>query len=199
MVRRDAADVRLLTRNGLDWSSRYPGIASAVGKLRCRSCLLDGEYSGQPIIADTIAVHACRYALQGYTAPLRRQCGDRLLDVPPLRVSVQAAAPASARPQVRDKLSDRIIDRGLARVVFEAGSDRLLDAVDEARVHPHELLARPGRVLVTGLRCGTAGPRGRRASVFVPRPSRFAGDVDGGDGGGDGGRPAWQRDRRRRA
>jgi len=43
MARRDAAGVRLLTRNGLDWSSRYPGIASAVGKLRCRSCLLAGE------------------------------------------------------------------------------------------------------------------------------------------------------------
>src|SRR5262252_7750319 len=43
MARRDAAGVRLLTRNGLDWSSRYPGIASAIGKLRCRSCLLDGE------------------------------------------------------------------------------------------------------------------------------------------------------------
>jgi len=43
MARRDAAGVRLLTRNGLDWSRRYPGMASAVGKLRCRSCLLDGE------------------------------------------------------------------------------------------------------------------------------------------------------------
>jgi len=35
--------VRLLTRNGLDWTRRYPGIAAAVGELRCRSCLLDGE------------------------------------------------------------------------------------------------------------------------------------------------------------
>jgi bifunctional non-homologous end joining protein LigD len=38
-----AAPMRLLTRNGIDWSKRYPGIASAVGKLGCRSCLLDGE------------------------------------------------------------------------------------------------------------------------------------------------------------
>jgi bifunctional non-homologous end joining protein LigD len=43
MARRDAAGVRLLTRTGIDWSSRYPGIASAVNHLRCRSCLLDGE------------------------------------------------------------------------------------------------------------------------------------------------------------
>jgi bifunctional non-homologous end joining protein LigD len=43
MARRDGAGVRLLTRNGLDWSRRYPGIAAAVKELRCRSCLLDGE------------------------------------------------------------------------------------------------------------------------------------------------------------
>jgi hypothetical protein len=35
--------VRLFTRNGLDWAERYPGIAAAVGKLSCQSCLLDGE------------------------------------------------------------------------------------------------------------------------------------------------------------
>src|SRR5262245_31416266 len=44
MVRRDpAAGVRLLTRNGHDWSGRYPLIATAVGALRVRSCLIDGE------------------------------------------------------------------------------------------------------------------------------------------------------------
>jgi bifunctional non-homologous end joining protein LigD len=43
MARRGAAGVRLLTRNGFDWSSRYPAIASAVKYLRCQSCLLDGE------------------------------------------------------------------------------------------------------------------------------------------------------------
>jgi len=30
MARRDAAGVRLLTRNGLDWSNRYPSIAAAT-------------------------------------------------------------------------------------------------------------------------------------------------------------------------
>ena len=43
MARRDAAGVRLLTRNGLDWSRRYPAIAAAVAALSCRSCLIDGE------------------------------------------------------------------------------------------------------------------------------------------------------------
>jgi bifunctional non-homologous end joining protein LigD len=43
MVRRDPAGVRLLTRNGHDWTQRYPLIAAAVGALRVRSCLIDGE------------------------------------------------------------------------------------------------------------------------------------------------------------
>jgi bifunctional non-homologous end joining protein LigD len=34
MARRDAAGVRLLTRNGYDWATRYPAIAEAVDKVR---------------------------------------------------------------------------------------------------------------------------------------------------------------------
>jgi bifunctional non-homologous end joining protein LigD len=43
MARRDAAGVRLLTRNGIDWSGRFPLIAGAAGDLPVRSCLIDGE------------------------------------------------------------------------------------------------------------------------------------------------------------
>ena len=43
MVRRDDAGVRLLTRNGHDWSERFPLILEAAGLLRARSCLIDGE------------------------------------------------------------------------------------------------------------------------------------------------------------
>ena len=43
MARRDAAGVRLLTRNGINWSSRFPLIVQAVGALKVRSCLIDGE------------------------------------------------------------------------------------------------------------------------------------------------------------
>jgi hypothetical protein len=39
MARRDpAAGVRLLTRNGYDWTARYPLIRQAVDRLRVRSC-----------------------------------------------------------------------------------------------------------------------------------------------------------------
>jgi ATP dependent DNA ligase-like protein len=43
MVRRDPAGVRLLTRNGYDWTGRFPRIAAAVEALRARSFLIDGE------------------------------------------------------------------------------------------------------------------------------------------------------------
>jgi ATP-dependent DNA ligase len=43
MARRDAAGVRLLTRNGHDWASRFPLIVEAVTALKAGSCLIDGE------------------------------------------------------------------------------------------------------------------------------------------------------------
>jgi bifunctional non-homologous end joining protein LigD len=43
LARRDPVGIRLLTRNGHDWSPRYPAIVEAVNHLKVRSCLLDGE------------------------------------------------------------------------------------------------------------------------------------------------------------
>jgi bifunctional non-homologous end joining protein LigD len=45
VARRDSVSVgiRLLTRNGHDWASRYPLIVQAVSRLKARSCLIDGE------------------------------------------------------------------------------------------------------------------------------------------------------------
>jgi bifunctional non-homologous end joining protein LigD len=43
MARRDPISIRLLTRNGHDWSPRYPLIVEAVNQLKLRSCLIDGE------------------------------------------------------------------------------------------------------------------------------------------------------------
>jgi len=33
----------LLTRNGLDWTAKYPDIAAAIGALNCRQAYVDGE------------------------------------------------------------------------------------------------------------------------------------------------------------
>jgi bifunctional non-homologous end joining protein LigD len=43
LAQRDGAGVRLLTRRGIDWTTRYPSIVAAVAALACRSCLIDGE------------------------------------------------------------------------------------------------------------------------------------------------------------
>jgi bifunctional non-homologous end joining protein LigD len=43
MARRDPIGIRLITRDGHDWSPRYPLIVEAVNRLKVRSCLIDGE------------------------------------------------------------------------------------------------------------------------------------------------------------
>jgi ATP-dependent DNA ligase len=35
--------VQAFTRNGNDWTARYPAIVAAAAKLRCRSAVIDGE------------------------------------------------------------------------------------------------------------------------------------------------------------
>ena len=41
--RRGANGVHLITRNGFDWTERYPSIARAMKALPCKSCIIDGE------------------------------------------------------------------------------------------------------------------------------------------------------------
>jgi hypothetical protein len=43
MARRDANGVRLYTRNGNDFSKRFPLVLAAIAVLPTRSCLIDGE------------------------------------------------------------------------------------------------------------------------------------------------------------
>jgi bifunctional non-homologous end joining protein LigD len=53
MVRRDVSGVRLLTRNGKDWTGRFPAIVDAAARLKARSCLIDGGavgYTGHQIV-----------------------------------------------------------------------------------------------------------------------------------------------------
>jgi bifunctional non-homologous end joining protein LigD len=43
MARRDPVGIRLITRRGNDWTTRYPLVVEAVNRLNVRSCLIDGE------------------------------------------------------------------------------------------------------------------------------------------------------------
>ena len=43
LARRDGPRVRLFTRNGYDWTERFPLIRQGMAALQVRSCLIDGE------------------------------------------------------------------------------------------------------------------------------------------------------------
>jgi bifunctional non-homologous end joining protein LigD len=43
LARRGAAGVRLFTRNGHDWTERFPLIVEALNALKVTTCLIDGE------------------------------------------------------------------------------------------------------------------------------------------------------------
>jgi bifunctional non-homologous end joining protein LigD len=43
IVQRDGTRVRLITRGGYDWASRYPLIVEAALKLRSKQFVIDGE------------------------------------------------------------------------------------------------------------------------------------------------------------
>jgi bifunctional non-homologous end joining protein LigD len=45
-ARHDRGEVRLLTRNGLDWTHKYPSIARSVAALHARQAYLDGDCAG---------------------------------------------------------------------------------------------------------------------------------------------------------
>jgi bifunctional non-homologous end joining protein LigD len=43
MARCDPVGIRLITRRGNDWTTRFPLVVEAVNHLKVRSCLIDGE------------------------------------------------------------------------------------------------------------------------------------------------------------
>jgi bifunctional non-homologous end joining protein LigD len=43
IARRDGERVRLLSRHGPDWGSRFPLIVAAIEALAVRTCTIDGE------------------------------------------------------------------------------------------------------------------------------------------------------------
>jgi bifunctional non-homologous end joining protein LigD len=43
MAQRHGVGGRPLTRNGNDWSARYPAVLDAISAVKVRSCLIDGE------------------------------------------------------------------------------------------------------------------------------------------------------------
>src|SRR5215472_1332764 len=63
LARRDSAGVRLITRNGNDFTARFPLVAVAVAALPTKSCVFDGE----AIVCDE----------KGLAEPVRHQMRER--------------------------------------------------------------------------------------------------------------------------
>ena len=86
MVRRDGARARCFTRNGHDWTSRFPAIVDAALRIKAQSFLIDGE----AVIArddGTPDFHALRSRRGGHEAVLYafdliEHDGDDLRDLP---------------------------------------------------------------------------------------------------------------------
>jgi ATP-dependent DNA ligase len=77
LARREASRVRLYTRNGYDFTARFPKIAAPVKNLRVRSCVLDGE----AIVVDKRGIsvfEALRYRTHDHAAVL---CAFDLLEL----------------------------------------------------------------------------------------------------------------------
>jgi bifunctional non-homologous end joining protein LigD len=69
IARRDAKGVRLFTRNGYDFTARFPKIVDAIASLPVRSCVVDGE----AIVVDERGLSifdALRYRLGDHAAVL---------------------------------------------------------------------------------------------------------------------------------
>jgi bifunctional non-homologous end joining protein LigD len=60
MVQRDGDRVRLITRNGYDWTKRYPWIVEAAHRNKSKQFVIDGEavILGVDRVSDFDALHA---------------------------------------------------------------------------------------------------------------------------------------------
>ena len=114
----------LLTRNGLDWTAKYPDIAAAIGSLKCRQTYVDGELCA--VLPDGTTSFS---ALQGHgDAPgdlvyfafdLLHLDGEDLMPLPLLERKARLEALLSGAPAVIH-FSSHVIGNGAQ--VFEAGS-----------------------------------------------------------------------------
>jgi len=114
----------LLTRNGLDWTAKYPDIAAAIGALKCRQTYVDGELCA--VLPDGTTSFS---ALQGHgDAPgdlvyfafdMLHLDGEDLMRLPLLERKARLEALLSGAPAVIH-FSSHVIGNGAQ--VFEAGS-----------------------------------------------------------------------------
>jgi hypothetical protein len=117
IVQREGKTVRLWTRNGYDWSSRYPRIVEAALRQRPDSFVLDGEavLLGVDGIADFNGLHSRKHddEVQLYAFDVLMYAGDDLRPLPlrPFCSAIGDKVSSSPNPPL---LPLRRIDRSTA-------------------------------------------------------------------------------------
>jgi bifunctional non-homologous end joining protein LigD len=158
MARRDAAGVRLLTRNGHDWAERFPLIVEA----EAGSCLIDGE----AVVCDDNGV--------AVFAKLRQRRNDRDVVLYAFDLLELDGQDLRREPLVRRKvLLARLLTR--ARVGLQV-NDHLAAAGDVVFRHACQL----GLEGIVSKRLGSRYVSGRtRDWLKVPEPERAGGEAGG--------------------
>lgn len=102
----DAGEVRLITRNGHDWTHRYRALAKALAKLECRSAILDGEV----VVQDARGVTSLNLLEQALSEGDSHSLTYFVFDLPYLDGFDLSAARLEDRKAALEGLIDPLID-----------------------------------------------------------------------------------------
>jgi DNA ligase D-like protein (predicted ligase) len=164
----------LLTRNGVDWTAKYPDIAAAIGALHCRQAYVDGELCA--VLADGTTSFA---GLQGHgDAPaelayfafdLLHLDGEDLMRLPLLERKARLEALLSGAPAMV-RFSSHVIGNGAQ--VFEVASKLGVEGMVSKQVNKPYLPGNRGVWIKTKLLnrqefviVGWTDPEGSRSSL----------------------------------
>ena len=102
----DDGKVRLITRNGHDWTARYAALAKALEALPCRSAVLDGEV----VVQDPRGVTRLDLLEQALSEGASHAMTYYAFDLPYLDGHDLSAAPLVARKQALEALLAPLVD-----------------------------------------------------------------------------------------
>src|SRR5688572_546707 len=144
----DKKDVRLISRNGKDWTHVFPSIAAAAQKLRTRDAIIDGEVA--MVMPDgRTSFAALQQAAAGTASPtplvyfvfdLLRLDGERLDRLPLEERKARLRALVGGRKMGRIRYAEHIVGGG-EKLFEHATSIGLEGIISKRRDLPYE----PGR------------------------------------------------------
>ena len=102
----EAGKVRMVTRNGHDWTSRYAALAKALEKLPCRSAVLDGEV----VVQDPRGVTRLDLLEQALSDGASHAMTYYAFDLPYLDGHDLSGAPLTERKQALEALVGALVD-----------------------------------------------------------------------------------------